>query len=133
MAFTISTGKTEATGTFSLINNIYTLTSISGTADNTNTTLGTVPANKKWTIINANFSAVNGAGSIKYITISANGNTIAAGEIYSGVGTGKENVSKSWIYGQAPVITAGQTIVLNNTNGAGYPAVAQIDYIEETV
>lgn len=130
MGVNLSTGQVTipASTTLQVVSAIRTVNLLYGSADNTDLTLGTVPAGKVWYIIGASLSNQNGGASAKYPRIEVNGKAILATAQHTG--SGSPSIANSWAYGQCPTAAEGETIVLKNTNGANYPAYATVQYIE---
>lgn len=107
------------------------------TATTGSTTLKTVGAGKKVTIIGASVcSTARGATTLFKSQITANGTAILTAQNYSAsdVGQGAVGLTRSWAYGDAPVLTEGQTIVHSVTSGSGsVNQSAEVQYVEEDV
>ena len=131
MAVVMGSGNTSITGSVDAVPIVKVVTWITGQGDNTNVTLGTVPGTKKWSIVGASLSWSAGGAATKYCSLQANGVNLLGLALQLSATSGNLATSEAWNYGQCPVLAAGQTIVLINTNGANYPAIACVQYIEE--
>lgn len=130
MAVVMSSGNTSVTGNVTAVEAVANATPLSGAlTPNATTVIGTVPANKKWTIISIflqqdNTGAVVAGSSIRLNGVAAvscrtNGLNTAT------ISTAALNLS----YGNGFLLTAGQTIdtvVAANVQGA-----YSIAYVEE--
>lgn len=130
MALTLSNGTQNITGSVTSTAEEVTVTTVEGSADNTDLTLGTVGAGKKWYILNATLSFFNSNSTSNIAKLKANAQTIL--QVRSNVVDQNNNIAQKWTYKQCPVITAGQTLVLANSNGANYPCYVTVQYAEVT-
>lgn len=106
----------------------------SGEVTNTSSTIGTVPANKRWIIVAANLSVNIGSdGAAGYGSIQLNDVKLLSNKAASNVTVGAQvSSSYNFDYQTAPIITEGQTIKV--VSDAAFIKVAgQIVYIEESV
>lgn len=121
-----NSGLTNVTGTVTSTAQNYTPTLIEGNANNSSVTLGTVGSGKKWRIISLALSTNATTGSTGYINL----NGVTALECYPPTNQASNN-SITFDKTQAPLLTAGQTVVV--TAAANCAAAAQVVYIEESV
>lgn len=96
---------------------------------NTTTTMGTVGAGKKWTILGVSVSNYAGAGS-GIVTVKANSQPILSASVL-GNPVGNVCNAVAFDYNYAPQITVGQTISLTSSSATSN-GEATVIYIEET-
>lgn len=133
MSMIVQTGNVTASGTFTFQQVKHVVTIVSGTRNSTGTTtLGTVGAGKKWTILNVQLSCdaknsdVSGAASVQL-----DGNKIS----YVGLcnytnAASNVNSDQSWPYSDAPTLAATKTLTLV-VETANFGAFATVTYVEE--
>lgn len=134
MSQTVQSGLTDVTGvvqttaaTTALSNIIYLQKAGAGTS-----TVGTVPANKRWLIISIDFSAVTagGAAAQAYLELN-NKKVIYCYPTSTATAPGIEHASLVFNLEACPILTAAQTI--NITSSASITANVCVSYIEESV
>ncbi len=132
MTFSMNTGLTSITGNVTAVTQSYTVSIVAGSRTSAGTTtLGTVPALKKWTIISLNFTAtISGGSSNRSASVQANGvNLSQITSVASAIAM--NSTSNTWEKNCAPVITAGQTLTLI-TSASEIQSDVTICYVEET-
>lgn len=129
MSFNSSSGTVNVTGNVSAVNTKYTPVLISASSvNNTTTTLGTVPANRRWIITYIHLALKAGTETIA----SVNLNSIKAMEMdVSATASQGLSDSATFQYSEGYILTAGQTVTCTcGTNGLAF---ASVMYIEEVV
>lgn len=107
------------------------------TPNSASTTLKTVGAGKKVTIVGCSVTCMaRGTTSLYKSQITAKGTAILTAQNYSLTEVGQGGVSESqrWNYAEAPVLLEGETIVHVTTgNGTNTHQTCEVQYIEEDV
>lgn len=108
------------------------LATISGTANNATTTLGTVPANKRWRIVSARLQGLVGTTGGSQQVLAHTRVLLWSNLGGATVQTTVPPQSIKWDWNIQPIITAGQTVTLVCTGANNY-GWAVVDYVEESV
>lgn len=136
MAVVMSSGNTSITGnvdaTFTYTAGVKTINLLAATRNTTGTsTLGTVPANKKWSILSIALSAdISGGSAEKSGRVELNSVIAAKISGYSTVNQSGLSKVIMWQYGLCPMLAAAETATLI-TDGTEVYAAAEISYVED--
>jgi hypothetical protein len=133
MALNVNSGLVNVTGTVTSTAGTYRPNGfLSGSGvTNTTSTLGTVGAGKKWTILSFNFGNYMGGAFGGVASLKVNGQIIALIQsASSATNTNNEMCALVFPYSQAPQIAAGQTVQI--TADVNSTACACVTYIEES-
>lgn len=126
-----NSGKVEATLNLSESTK-KTVSPASGTAAGVQTTtLGTVPAGKKWTILTMNITSIGagaaaGTGLLKLNAVE----WLACGSYSSATGNMANSAAQRWSYESAPTLAEGLAVTIVGNNAA-VSSYANISYVEE--
>lgn len=133
MGATVNTGAVEATVTSTSFKNTASVAISSSIANNSEVTIGTVPAGKVWRVLTA-FLQVNigldalsqGVGKLRLNGVSAIVSAISS----SASLVNSEAIALTWDYAACPVLTAGQTATVVS-EAVNLRALGGISYVEE--
>lgn len=131
MPASVSSGNTSVTGTVTSTPLIHTLSALSGSVTNTTTTMGTVGAGKKWTIISVQVSAYQLGANTNTTDVRFNDVVFFQAAVQSTAGL-DANVTERivWGYNDGPKLTAGQTVKMVGNSATGN-AYVTVTYVEE--